>query len=605
MRKRILSLALVFALAFSLSAPAFAVTYKDITNHWAKTYLETLSDKGVLKGFSDGTMRPDQNITVGEALVILSRLYTVSDSEKTLIASDYEAEVKAVAPANYSWAYENLEICRAAGILSKDEFKAINLASELKKENLAVYLVRAMRYTAQAEKLSAKDMSFTDASKVSAACAGSVAELAKLGILTGDEKKNVSPQSSVTRAVVAAMTCRAIEALAGAGTSTLTIEAYKGVTRAEGVITAADGISVTVAGFDGLTRNYSVSSDASVKVNGTEKALSSAYAGCHVTLTLRDGAVDGLAIDSDTTTKWYQGTLAAAAASGLVSFKNAVTGTVASYPTAATVKVTLDGATSTLANLAAGQFLTIKCVSGAVTEITAVTKVAAVRGTITKFSYGTTVVLKMQDSGGASYSFTFDFSALPAVARGGQAISIDRLTKGSDVTVSTDGTHVSAITVNGNAGSVSGQLTAISMTTSGTTWTVAGENNAATYTLDEDANAYSGTTAIALSSIRVGDQVKLSVFGSVITDVWQLSAASSATKVTGSVLKLDTTAKQLTVLTPDNKLVYISTGSVGSIVIASTGATGSLSSIAVNAQITAYGTYVNSRSFTARSIVIE
>ena len=604
MKKRIFSLALVFALAFSLSAPVFAATYKDITNHWAKAYLETLSDKGVLKGFSDGTMRPDQNITVGEALVILSRLYTVSDSEKALIASDYEAEVKAAAPSNYSWAYENLEICRAAEILSKDEFKAINLASELKKEDLAVYLVRAMRYTAQAEKLSAKDMSFTDASKVSAACAGSVAELAKLGILTGDEKKNVSPQSSVTRAVVGAMTCRAIEALAGSGTGTLTIEAYKGVTRAEGVITAADGISVTVTGFDGLTRNYAVSSDASVKVNGTEKALSSAYAGCHVTLTLRDGTVDGLAIDSDTTTKWYQGTLTAAAASGLVSFKNAV-GTVASYPTAATVKVTLDGAAYTLANLAAGQFLTIKCVSGAVTEITAVTKVAAVRGTITGLTYGTTVVLKMQDSGGASYSFTFDFSALPAVTRGSQAISVDRLTKGVDVTVSTDGTHVSAITVNGNAGSVSGQLTAISMTTSGTIWTVTGENSTATYTLDEDANAYSGTTAIALSSIRIGDQVKLSVFGSVITDVWQLSAASSATKVTGSVLKLDTTAKQLTVLTPDNKLVYISTGSVGSIVIASTGATGSLSSIAVNAQITAYGTYVNSRSFTARSIVIE
>lgn len=605
MRKRILSLALVFALAVSLSAPAFAVTYKDITNHWAKIYLETLSDKGVLKGFSDGTMRPNQNITVGEALVILSRLYTVSDSEKTLMISDYEAEVKAVAPANYSWAYENLEICRAAGILSKDEFKTIDLSSELKKENLAVYLVRAMRYTAQAEKLSAKDMSFTDASKVSAACAGSVAELAKLGILTGDEKKNVSPQSSVTRAVVAAMTCRAIEALAKAGTSTLTIETYKGVTREEGVIIAADNISVTVTGLDGLTRNYAVSSDASVKVNGMEKALSAAYAGCHVTLMLRDGTVDGLAIDSDTTTKWYQGTLAAAAASGLVSFKNAVTGTVTSYPTAATVKVTVDGTESTLAKLAAGQFLTIKCVSGAVTEITAVTKVAAVRGTITGLTFGTTVVLKMQDSGGASYSFTFDFAALPTVTRGGQTISVDRLTKGCDVTVTTDGTHVIAITVNGNAGSVSGQLTAISMTMNGTTWTIAGENSTAIYTLDEDANAYSGTTAIALSSIRVGDQVRLSVFGSVITDVWQLSAAGSATKVTGSVLKLDTAAKQLTVLTPDNKLVYIATGSVGSIVIASTGGTGTLSSIAVNAQITAYGTYVNSRSFTARSIVIE
>ena len=52
-------------------------------------------------------------------------------------------------------------------------------------------------------------------------------------------------------------------------------------------------------------------------------------------------------------------------------------------------------------------------------------------------------------------------------------------------------------------------------------------------------------------------------------------------------------------------MVYISTAAVGSYVVGSTGAAGSLSSVAVNAQITAYGSYANSRSFTAKSIVIE
>lgn len=33
MKKRVLSLALVLSLAFSLSAPAFAATYKDISKH--------------------------------------------------------------------------------------------------------------------------------------------------------------------------------------------------------------------------------------------------------------------------------------------------------------------------------------------------------------------------------------------------------------------------------------------------------------------------------------------------------------------------------------------------------------------------------------------
>jgi len=84
-----------------------------------------------------------------------------------------------------------------------------------------------------------------------------------------------------------------------------------------------------------------------------------------------------------------------------------------------------------------------------------------------------------------------------------------------------------------------------------------------------------------------------------------VTAVGSSTKVTGSVLKVDASAKQITILTPANKLVYISTAAVGSYVVGSTGAAGSLSSVAVNAQITAYGSYANSRSFTAKSIVIE
>lgn len=605
MKKRISSLALVLALAFSLSAPAFAATYKDISNHWAKTYLETLSDKGVLNGFTDGTMRPDKNISACEALVILSRLYTVTAAQKAMIAEDYAAEVKSAVPESYSWAYENLEICRAAGIISKDELKALDLSSELKKETLSVFLVRAMRYTSQAGKLTVNDMTFTDASKVSASCIGSVAELAKLGILTGDEKKNVTPQSSVTRSVVAAMVVRALDVLTKAGTSALTIEAYNGISRTEGLITAAGDSSISVTGLDGLTRSYSVSANASVTVNGTAKALTAAYVGCRVKLSLRDGTVDALAIESDATAKWYQGTLYASAAAGVVSLKNAVTGTVTSYPTATAVTVTLDGVSSVFDKLTAGQFVTVKCVSGAVTEITAITKVASVRGSITELTYGSTVTLKTQDEDGAVYRFSFDFSALPTVTRDGKTISVDRLAKGNEVTVTSDGARVSAITVSGSVATVSGQLTAIATTTNGTTWTLTTGSSTATYTLDEDAGAYSGTTAISLSSIRVGDQVKLNVFGSVITEVWQVSATSSATKVTGSVLKLDTAAKQITVLTPDNKLIYISTASVGSVVIASTGASGNLASIAVNAQITAYGTYGYSRTFTARSIVIE
>ena len=607
MKKRMLSLALVLALALSLSAGAFAATYTDIQNHWAKTYLETLAEKGVLNGYSDGTMKPDNNITACETLVLLSRLYTLSDTEKALIADDYAAEVTAAVPSSYSWAYGNLEICRAAGILTKDELKALNLGSELKKENLAVFLVRAMGYTDAASKLTVKDMDFADAAKVSTSCVGSVAELAKLGILTGDTNKNVSPQSSVTRAVVATMAVRALDVLKDAGTTTLTIPAYNGVTRAEGLVAAVGTSSFTFTGFDGLSREYAISSAADVTLNGTPVSLSSALIGCHAVLSLKNGAVKTLAADKESTTNWYQGTITAitTTGSGAITLKDTISNTVKTCACDTATSITLDGVAVGVSKLAVNHFVTVKVVNSTASVVTALTNPPSVTGAITSLSFGTTVSLKLCDDNGADYSFSFDFSALPTVTRGAKNIGIDMLAAGDRVTLSFEAGKVSTIALAGSTATVTGELTAINTTLNGTSWTITADGVAYTYVLDEDAAVYSGTTAISLSAIRVGDQLKLTVFGNVVTDVWQVTAVSSATKVTGSVLKVDASAKQITILTPANKLVYISTASVSSYIVASTGATGSLSNVAVNAQITAYGSYASSRTFTAKSVVIE
>ena len=607
MKKRMLSLVLVLALALSLAVPAFAATYTDIQNHWAKTYLQTLADKGILNGYSGGTMKPDNNITAAEALVLLSRLYTLSDAEKALIADDYASEVTASVPSSYAWAYGNFEICRAAGIITKDELKALSLDTALKKEELAVFIIRAMGYSDTASTLTVKDMSFADAAKTSKNCIGSVAELAKLGILTGDTNKNVSPQSSVTRAVVATMVVRALDVLQKAGTSTLTVAAYSGISRAEGIITAVGSAAITFTGFDGLSRDYAVPAAAGIKLNGTAVALSSALTGCHAILSMKNGSVKALAVDRDAATVWYQGTLTSIVTSGAgaLTLTDTLSNSSKTVALASTTTLTLDGVTAAVSKFAAGNFVTVKAVSGTAAAVTALTAASSVSGEITAISFGSTITLKLRDDSAANYSFTLDFSSLPTVTRGEKNISIDMLTAGDRVTLSFAAGKVSKIAFAGSSSTVTGELTSVTTTPDGTRWTVTANGTSTVYVLDEDAAVYSGTTAISLSSIRVGDQLKLTVFGNIVTDVWQLTAVTSATKVSGSVLKIDASAKQITILTPANKLVYISTASVGSYVVASTGSTGSIANVTLNAQITAYGTFSNSRSFAAKSIVIE
>ncbi len=46
----------------------------DIKGHWAEEYAVALTEAGIIQGYEDGTIRPDQNITRNEAIVILVKL---------------------------------------------------------------------------------------------------------------------------------------------------------------------------------------------------------------------------------------------------------------------------------------------------------------------------------------------------------------------------------------------------------------------------------------------------------------------------------------------------------------------------------------------------
>lgn len=49
------------------------VVVDDITGHWAETDIRWAMGKGLLKGYADGSMRPDQPVTRAELAVILRR----------------------------------------------------------------------------------------------------------------------------------------------------------------------------------------------------------------------------------------------------------------------------------------------------------------------------------------------------------------------------------------------------------------------------------------------------------------------------------------------------------------------------------------------------
>ena len=68
MKKRITSLALAAVLAASMTASAFAASnFSDVpSNHWATSYINKMSEGGLIKGYGNGKYGPEDKLTIGQ-----------------------------------------------------------------------------------------------------------------------------------------------------------------------------------------------------------------------------------------------------------------------------------------------------------------------------------------------------------------------------------------------------------------------------------------------------------------------------------------------------------------------------------------------------------
>ncbi|MBQ9736922.1 MAG: S-layer homology domain-containing protein, partial [Clostridia bacterium] len=78
--KKLLSGILAVVLLFStVAAATFSDVENDPTVAWAKPYITEMSEKGYIKGYEDGTFKPNNPISKTEALILLSRMIGVNN----------------------------------------------------------------------------------------------------------------------------------------------------------------------------------------------------------------------------------------------------------------------------------------------------------------------------------------------------------------------------------------------------------------------------------------------------------------------------------------------------------------------------------------------
>ena len=186
---------LCIIIAVLLMIPSFtAFAFEDVPkDHWAKDYIDKLSEMGIINGYEDLTFRPDGNVTRGEFAKILCLSFDLSDEGiKFDDVSGHWAE---------KYANVSGSVIYTSGL-------AFNPDTPIKRAEIAYALSGALSLPEATKGL---DEIFSDYETVDDVLSQKVASAFQAGIIEGYSDGEIKGNSPVTRAEACALVMRAIK----------------------------------------------------------------------------------------------------------------------------------------------------------------------------------------------------------------------------------------------------------------------------------------------------------------------------------------------------------------------------------------------------------
>lgn len=328
--KRLSTLALSLALVSSLAVVPAHAAFTDVSqNDWYYDDVTAMSQLGYAKGYEDGSFKPNGKMTAAETLLFCTRATGVDPTLQKKIAADHAKEMEELLPDSMiSWAGAEMAVALEAGVLSKSELEALSDAGALLKtitrENICMYLVRAMQLEPLAQSLTNYSLSnYTDADEISPNLRPYVYVLTTFGIVQGDQfgafypkpKNSEDTNGYVTRAQMTTMLRRALDFMEDSGIQ-VELSEYTDYDWQGGTITnVASGAdkSIILTLYNELTdqsQSYSLSAGVKIYENNMLTDSNALKAGQYVRLNLNSrGAVESARLGGALTT--YGGSISA------------------------------------------------------------------------------------------------------------------------------------------------------------------------------------------------------------------------------------------------------------------------------------------------------
>ncbi|WP_199246759.1 S-layer homology domain-containing protein [[Phormidium] sp. ETS-05] len=178
------------------------ISFFDVQNHWAASFIQALAEQDIIRGFGDGSFRPEEPVTRAQFAAIIQKAFPQSRIRNPVQFADV--------PASH-WAYNAVQTSYGIGFLQGYPGGIFQPEQNIPRAQVLVALSSGLQLTSAAAPNTVLNNYFQDASAIPSYAINQVAAAAEKGIAVNyPNPAFLNPNTIATRAEVAAFVYQAL-----------------------------------------------------------------------------------------------------------------------------------------------------------------------------------------------------------------------------------------------------------------------------------------------------------------------------------------------------------------------------------------------------------
>lgn len=519
--KKLISLFITVMLVVGTFSTVSAASFPDLEarHSWAMDAIDNMVSRGILKGYTDKTFKPDKAVTHMETLIIAARIMGVDEDEneeyREVALDRYESVL-----GSYDISYKaEVAYLLYTGVLATDELSNYISKSAkdqpLKRYEAAILLTKLVGGEKDALADSVIVLDFADASSIPSSAKAYVKYVNDCGLMNGMEDNKFVPAGELTRAMISTVMYRA--------------EEYMEEKVVEGTLESKDDNYFTLS-VKGVSKGIEISDDVAIKIDGKSVSLDSVAIGQYLRVHYQDKEIryiDGLTSNLHQTVTGTISTMAEVSGAKKISLKSSAgVQTYTIDPTSCIYYV--DNKISTYSDIKTGMYATINVQGGYITEISVETGSKKVSGTLDEIvvsSNDVVAVVTLKDGTTAEYIFNEGAK----IVRNDATSDYRSLAAGDAVTITVANGGIESLVATSSSSSTSGTISKI-VIASTSEITIKTANTEKTYTLTADTKfTVDGQSDCTVYDLRLGASADVRLDGTKIKSITTQSLVVSPT----------------------------------------------------------------------------